>query len=80
MTNLDKYKQAFINGLEISESEVNSQLEYQWVKNWDSVGHMTLIAELEDAFDIIFEAADIINFSSYDKGIEILKKYNIEFW
>ncbi len=79
MTNLDKYKQAFINGLEISESEVNSQLEYQGVKNWDSVGHMTLIAELEDAFDIIFEADDIINFSSYDKGIEILKKYNIEF-
>ncbi|MDR1115096.1 MAG: acyl carrier protein [Tannerella sp.] len=55
-------------------------LAYQSVPLWDSVGHMTLIAALEEVFDIMMETDDIIDFSSYKKGMEILKsKYNIEF-
>lgn len=77
MTNLEKYKSAFINSLELSEDLVKSGLEYQGVENWDSVGHMGLIAELEDTFDIMMETDDIIDFSSFDKGIEILKKYDV---
>ena len=53
-------------------------LEYQQVKTWDSIGHMGLISALEDAFDIEFETDDIIDFSSYEKGKEIIKKYGIE--
>ncbi len=79
MTNIDKYKEAFVKSLELSEDKVNSQLTYQGVENWDSVGHMSLVAELEDTFDIMLETDDIIDFSSYDKGIEILRKYDIEF-
>ena len=79
MTNIDKYKEAFVKSLELSEDMVNSQLAYQGVENWDSVGHMSLVAELEDTFDIMLETDDIIDFSSYDKVIEILRKYDIEF-
>jgi acyl carrier protein len=39
---------------------------------------MALIAELEDSFEISMEMDDIIDFSSYEKGIEILKKYDID--
>ena len=42
-------------------------------------GHMTLIAALEEKFKISFETDDIVDFSSYLKGIEILKKYKIQF-
>lgn len=77
MTNLEKYKNAFVNGLELPLEKITSGLEYQGVENWDSVAHMALIAELEDVFDIMFETEDIIDFGSYDKGIEILKKYDI---
>lgn len=77
MTNLEKYKNAFVIGLEIPEEIVNSDLAYQSVEEWDSVAHMNLIAELEDAFDIMFETDDIIDFGSYDKGIEILAKYDV---
>ena len=45
---------------------------------WDSVGHMGLMAEIEEAFDIQLEMDDVIDFGSYDKGKEILKKYNVE--
>ena len=68
MTNLEKYNQAFVEALEISEDQLPG-LEYQGIEQWDSVGHMGLVATLEDAFDIMME-----------KGKEILSKsYEIEF-
>ena len=78
MTNLEKYKQAFCETLQITEDQL-SGLKYQSVKLWDSVGHMTLVAALEDAFDIMMDTDDIIDLSSYEKGMEILKKYNVTF-
>ncbi len=47
---------------------------------WDSIGHMSLVAALEEAFDIMMDTDDIIDFSSYKKGMEILsEKYGVEF-
>ena len=53
-------------------------LKYNEIAEWDSIGHMQMIAELEDAFEIEFEMDDIIDFSSYNKGFEILEKYGIK--
>ena len=77
MTNLEKYRQAFVTALKADEQTLDD-LKYQDIQEWDSVGHMSLVAELEDAFDIEMETDDIIDFSSYQKGIEILKKYHVE--
>ena len=77
MTNLEIYKQKFMETFGVTENEL-STLKYQSVKSWDSVGHMQLIAELEDSFDIMFDTDDIIDFSSYEKGKELLKKYEVE--
>lgn len=77
MTNLEKYNNAFTENLQISEDKLNG-LQYQGVELWDSVGHMTLMAAIEDAFDIMLDTDDIVNFSSYEKGKEILKKYDVE--
>lgn len=77
MTNLEKYNNAFIETLEISEEQL-AGLKYQDISAWDSVGHMGLIAALEDAFSIMFDTDDIIDFSSYEKGKELIKKYDVE--
>jgi acyl carrier protein len=77
VSNLEKYNKAFIETFSIEEKELKD-LKYQGVQGWDSVGHMLLIAGLEDAFDIMFDTDDIINFSSFEKGKEILKKYKVE--
>lgn len=77
MSNLEKYNKAFIETLEVREEQLK-ELEYQNVESWDSIGHMGLIAALEDSFDIMLDTDDIIDFSSYEKGKEILKKYKIE--
>lgn len=76
MTNREKYVNAFVEMLEVDASIVET-LEYQGIDTWDSVGHMSLISELEDAFDIMMDTDDIIDFSSFQKGIEILKKYDV---
>ena len=77
MTNLEKYNNAFIESFGVTEAELPG-LSYQQIEAWDSVGHMQLIAALEDAFDIMFDTDDIIDFSSYEKGKEYMKKYEVE--
>ncbi len=77
MTNLEKYTKVFTETFTISDEQTQN-LEYQAIPEWDSVGHMGLIAELEEAFDIMFDTEDIIDFSSFEKGKEILKKYGVE--
>jgi acyl carrier protein len=77
MTNLEKYENAFIETFSVEKKRL-SGLEYQSITAWDSVGHMTLIATLEDAFDIMMDTDDIIDFSSYEKGKELLRKYDVE--
>ena len=77
MENKIKYNSAFMESFGIDETALD-KLEYESIDEWDSVGHMGLIAEIEEAFEIELEMDDVIDFSSYVKGKEILKKYNIE--
>lgn len=77
MSNFEKYQNAFTETFDIKPEETKG-LKYQDIQAWDSVGHMGLIAAIEDSFNIMFEPDDIIDLSSFEKGIEILKKYNIE--
>ena len=77
MTNLEKYTNAFVEALNITADQT-AGLEYQAIPEWDSVGHMNLVAAIEEAFDIMMETDDIIDLSSFEKGKEILKKYDIE--
>jgi acyl carrier protein len=76
MSMIEKYSEVFITNLAVTQEQLAS-LTYQSVPAWDSVGHMGLITALEEAFDIMIDTDDIIDFSSYEKGKEILKKYNV---
>jgi len=75
--NLEKYIKAFTSSFDIDE-DTAKKLKYQDIPAWDSVGHMGLVAALEEAFDIMMETDDIIDLSSFEKGKEILAKYNVE--
>ena len=79
MSNLDLYKKTFISSLAIDEKIFSEKLEYNEIPEWDSIGHMTLMSGLEESFGITLETDDIIDFSSYKKGKEILEKYKIKF-
>ena len=77
MTNREKYDQVFIDSFSVTTDQLNDGLVYQSVQQWDSIGHMGMVANLEEAFDIMLETDDIIDFGSYTKGIEILAKYDV---
>ena len=77
MEKIQQYNNAFMATLEINEDTLQG-LKYQDVGNWDSVGHMSLIVAIEEAFEISLDTDDIIDLSSYERGKEILRKYNIE--
>ena len=76
MSKLKIYNQIFIKTLGIKETKLK-KLKYQGVKSWDSVGHMNLMSVLEKKFKIEMDIDDIVDFSSYEKGKKILKKYKI---
>jgi acyl carrier protein len=75
--NLKKYKTAFKKTFLLKDEDFKKNIKYNTIKPWDSVGHMTLMGELEEAFSISLEMDDIIDFSSFEKGKKILKKYKI---
>ena len=77
MSNSKKYDKVFIDCFSVDKAKLEKNLEYNSIPEWDSVGHMTMIAALEEAFNIVFEMDDIIDFSSYKVGKEILKKYKV---
>lgn len=79
MSNKELYVKAFTETLEVDESTLPG-LKYMDIEAWDSVGHMNLIAALEEAFDIMMDTDDIIDLNSFEKGMELLKEhYNVEF-
>jgi acyl carrier protein len=79
MTNEDKYAQVFMDTFSVERGQLNDKFVYLSVPAWDSVGHMGLIAALEEAFDIMLETDDIIDFSGYEKGKETLARYGVQF-
>lgn len=76
MDNKVKYSKIFMESFEIGE-EVLANLKYQSIETWDSVGHMVLIAALEEGFDIIIDMDDIIDFNGFESGKAILAKYDV---
>jgi acyl carrier protein len=71
-TNVDE---AFRDALELDPSVDLTTLTYRGHPAWTSLGHMTLVAALEDKFDVMLDSDDILDMSSYQKVVEIMGKY-----
>lgn len=79
MTNTEKLTNAFCDALDIEQNVVVDTLKYQSIEQWDSISHMMLISELEEAFDIEIDTDDVIDMSSVAKAKEIVSKHGFEF-
>ena len=79
MSNLERYNKVFFFFFQVDGDQL-SDLKFKESEYWDSVGHMTLIAALEDEFDIMLETEDMMSITSYEIGKQILRKnYDILF-
>lgn len=77
-SNLDKLRSAFYKALELSEETELTELTYGSIPEWDSLGHMSLVSEIEDTFSVEFTTEEVINFSSFEAGIQTLGARNIQ--
>ena len=78
MTNIEKYNQAFIEVFGVEESALGSNFNKDCVDGWDSVHQLNIIALLEESFDIMLDPEDIMELTSYEKGKELMAKYEVE--
>ena len=79
MNNQEKLVIAFAEALGIDVSAINDELKYQSIPEWDSISHMVLISQIEEAFDVSIDTDDVINMSSVAIAKQILQRQNIEF-
>jgi acyl carrier protein len=78
MSNKEKYINIFTKCFSIDKNKLKKDIKYNSIPKCDSVGHMNMIAKLEQEFKISLEMDDIIDFSSFKTGIKILKKYKVK--
>ena len=76
MNNKKIYNKIFMSTFKLEEIEL-AGLKYRSIPLWDSLGHMLLMESIEDAFNISIETPDMLAFSSYEKGMEILAEYGV---
>lgn len=77
--NEQKLKTIFAEALDIPENDVVDSLAYNSIEQWDSIAHMSLIAAIDEGFDIMMDTDDVIDLSSFAKAKEILGKYGVAF-
>lgn len=75
---MNRLVDCFVHTFAIEKEEVTLKLAYQSIPQWDSVGHMTLIAEIENVFDVTLDTDDIIGMSDVSKAVEIMKKHGVQ--
>ena len=79
MTNLEKYNNAFVEVFGVEENVLGVNFDKDSVDGWDSVHQLNIIALLEEAFDIMLDPEDIMELTSYEKGKELMEKYDVVF-
>jgi len=67
----------FVQTLAIKREQVTLNLTYQSIPEWDSVGHMALVGEIENTFNVTLDTDDIIGMSDVAKAVEILRKHGV---
>lgn len=78
MSNIEKYNNVFKLIFTVDESHLNGEFKQMSVGNWDSVTHLSLVTTLEEEFDIMFDAEDILSLTSYEQGKKIMAKFNVD--
>ena len=78
MTNLEKLNSIFCGVFSVEVDKLNDVFDQKSVDGWDSVRQLSLTTAVEDAFDIMLDPEDILEFTSYNNAKTILAKYDIE--
>ncbi|MEC1305739.1 MULTISPECIES: acyl carrier protein [Lysinibacillus] len=79
MDNEQRLRAIFSECLGINEAQINDELTYSSIPEWDSIAHMALVSEIDDQFDTMLDTDDVLDMSTFAKAKEILMKYDVKF-
>lgn len=80
MTNLEKLNQIFCEVYSVEESALNEDFVNTNVETWDSIHQLSMVAAIEEAYDLMMDAEDILEMTSYVNVKNLLtSKYEIAF-
>ena len=80
MNNLEKLNQIFCEVYSVEESALNEDFVNTNVETWDSIHQLSMVAAIEEAFDLMMDAEDILEMTSYNNVKQLLaSKYEIAF-
>ena len=78
MTNLEKYNNVFMTVFSVTINDLNDEFNAENIDAWDSVHQLSIVAQLEDTFDIMFDPEHVLGLTSYLEGKKIMAKYDVE--
>ena len=62
MTNIEKLNEIFCEVFNVESTALSDNFDKDSVDGWDSVHQLSLVAALEDSFDIMLDPEDIIGY------------------
>jgi acyl carrier protein len=68
-----RLRSTFVEALALGEDVDVENLKYREIEEWDSVGHMALVAAIEDEFDVQFDTDQVIDMSSFKVALDMLR-------
>ena len=67
-----KLREVFVEALDLGPDVDVVNLKYRDIEAWDSVGHMALVAAIEDEFDVEFDTDQVIDMSSFKVAVDMV--------
>lgn len=74
----DRLRDVFVEALQLGDDVDVESLKYRDIEAWDSVGHMALVAAIEDEFGVEFDTEQVIDMSSFKVATDMLRGFGVE--
>ena len=71
----DKLLSVFKKSLTLDRGIDPATIKYGETRGWKSLAHMSLVAAIENEFDVMLDTADVLDMSSFEKAVQIVDKY-----
>ena len=78
MSILERVGKVFENVFDFEASNISASTVPDDVPKWDSIGHMSMVSELETEFSVQFELDEVMEMADVGKILEILTNKGIK--
>jgi acyl carrier protein len=74
----DRLRNVFVEALELPADLDVENLKYRDIEQWDSLGHMSLVAAIEDEFSVQLDTEQVIDMSSFKVALDMLRSMGVD--